>query len=402
MQRAEGGSDEDFSEEEGGKDGVARGGRPLTKLELRRQARAAGDHPLQEAFRKASAKLLKKKLGGAAAGGVCTSCCAGLPGGLQPWPRLPVLLSPYALRKRASCTKCSSQEHHVCRPCAAEEGSSDEGGSEEQDGGSSEDELEGGSGSSEEEQEVESEEGEEEEEEPASDAEAAVGAEEEEEEEQVGGSSEEEQEGSEEDEESEEEEEAPAPATAAAQRRGKATAAAAAAPAAASKPAPPPAGPPGVSADLPYTPPLPESYQAFAKVGCASVGCWAGSCQAPCATASWSCTPSLAHGLALHAHNHTTPCCSGDACPTGPMLGAAVQLAGGRGAADLGELVRRVRVVHAASLNSDSRKRLQLLYGILVQHFASLAGQAGGPPLAHLDALVPHLVELTPQVGGGA
>lgn len=64
---SEGGSDEDFSEEEGGKDGVARGGRPLTKLELRRQARAAGDHPLQEAFRKASAKLLKKKLGGAAA-----------------------------------------------------------------------------------------------------------------------------------------------------------------------------------------------------------------------------------------------------------------------------------------------------------------------------------------------
>lgn len=73
--------------------------------------------------------------------------------------------------------------------------------------------------------------------------------------------------------------------------------------------------------------------------------------------------------------------------------------------------MHRIRVVHAASLNAEHRQGLQLLYGILVQHFASLAGSAslagddvagdGGRrlPLAHLDALVPHLVELTPQVG---
>lgn len=75
-----------------------------------------------------------------------------------------------------------------------------------------------------------------------------------------------------------------------------------------------------------------------------------------------------------------------------------MQLVAGRSAADLGELVRRMRVVHAASLGGDSRKRLQLLYGVLVQHFACLAGAEGTLPMGHLDALVPHLVELTPQV----
>lgn len=50
-----------------------------------------------------------------------------------------------------------------------------------------------------------------------------------------------------------------------------------------------------------------------------------------------------------------------------------LQLAAGRSAADLGELIRRIRVVHAAALNSENRKGLQLLYGILVQ--------VGGPPV---------------------
>ncbi|PRW57304.1 Nucleolar 14 [Chlorella sorokiniana] len=200
-----------------------------------------------------------------------------------------------------------------------------------------EEEEEGGSGSEEEEEEEEA--GRQQRRQQTA---AAAAAEEEQEEEAAGGSSGSEQEeevgsGSEEEgsEGSEEEEEA-------APRGGdKAAAGAPAAPAAAR-----PALPPGVSADLPYTPPMPDSYEAFA------------------------------------------------------------QLAAGRSAADLGELVRRMRVVHAAALNSESRKGLQLLYGILVQHFASLAGgsaevdaAAGSKlPLQHLDALVPHLVELTPQV----
>ena len=50
--------------------------------------------------------------------------------------------------------------------------------------------------------------------------------------------------------------------------------------------------------------------------------------------------------------------------------------------------MRRIRVVHAASLNGENRKRLQLLYGILVQHFASLAGSRGWLPMEQLDALL--------------
>lgn len=40
---------------------------------------------------------------------------------------------------------------------------------------------------------------------------------------------------------------------------------------------------------------------------------------------------------------------------------------------------------------------LQVLYGILVQHFADLAGQAP-LPMAHLDALTGQLLDLTGEV----
>ncbi len=40
---------------------------------------------------------------------------------------------------------------------------------------------------------------------------------------------------------------------------------------------------------------------------------------------------------------------------------------------------------------------MQVLYGILVQHFASLAGQAS-LPTAHLDALAAQLLDLTAEV----
>ncbi len=59
-----------------------------------------------------------------------------------------------------------------------------------------------------------------------------------------------------------------------------------------------------------------------------------------------------------------------------------MQLAAGRSAADLGELVRRMRVVHAAALNSENRKGLQLLYGILVQ--VGRGWMAAGPALQWL------------------
>jgi len=40
---------------------------------------------------------------------------------------------------------------------------------------------------------------------------------------------------------------------------------------------------------------------------------------------------------------------------------------------------------------------LQVLYGILIQHFAMLAGESP-LPLAHLDAMVPLLLPMTAEV----
>ncbi|KAL4451742.1 hypothetical protein ABPG75_007404 [Micractinium tetrahymenae] len=280
------GSEEEGSEEEG------EDGEGLSRLERRRRQRAAGDHPLQEAFRHASAKLLKKH--------------------------------------RAAAGEDLSSEEEEEDEEEGEEGSEDEGESssgleEEQE----EKRLESGSSS-------EDDDDDEEEEEEGLDAKAAAASSDEEavaaDGEQAGGS------GSSSKDEDEEEDGQQEAAAAAGRTQPKAAVAAAPAPPA-TKAAP--ALPPGVSADLPYTPPLPDSYEAFAK------------------------------------------------------------LVEGRSAADLAELIRRMRVVHAASLNGQNRKGLQLLYGILVQHFASLAGGGRGgraPPMAHLDALVQPLLELTPQV----
>ena len=87
--------------------------------------------------------------------------------------------------------------------------------------------------------------------------------------------------------------------------------------------------------------------------------------------------------------------------PYTPSLPASYEelaaAAAGLGPRDLGELVRRMRVCHLAQLSTDNRKSAQLLYGLLVQHFASLAGGTP-PPLGHLDALLPHLLQMTAQV----
>ena len=64
------------SDEEEGDEGEEGGVGGLTKLERRRQQRAAGDHPLQAAFRQASKQLLKKHR--QAAGGA-QNCCSVVP-----------------------------------------------------------------------------------------------------------------------------------------------------------------------------------------------------------------------------------------------------------------------------------------------------------------------------------
>ena len=63
----------------------------------------------------------------------------------------------------------------------------------------------------------------------------------------------------------------------------------------------------------------------------------------------------------------------------------------------VGEMLNRIRAYNAAELSDGGRKKLQILYGCIMQHFMSLANQAE-VSLAALDALVPHLVGLTPFV----
>ncbi|WIA18434.1 hypothetical protein OEZ85_009894 [Tetradesmus obliquus] len=71
-------------------------------------------------------------------------------------------------------------------------------------------------------------------------------------------------------------------------------------------------------------------------------------------------------------------------------------LVGGRPAQQLALAVQRIRVYNAAALATDSKRKLQVFYGILVQHFALLAGQQPCPT-AHLDTLTTVLLQLTPE-----
>ena len=63
----------------------------------------------------------------------------------------------------------------------------------------------------------------------------------------------------------------------------------------------------------------------------------------------------------------------------------------------VGEMLNRVRAYNASALSEDGRKKLQTLYGCIMQHFITLASQPE-VPLESLDALVPHIADLTPYV----
>jgi hypothetical protein len=61
------------------------------------------------------------------------------------------------------------------------------------------------------------------------------------------------------------------------------------------------------------------------------------------------------------------------------------------------EMLNRIRAYKRVALSEDGRKKLQILYGCVVQHFISMAGKPE-ISLSQLDALVPHIVELSPYV----
>lgn len=64
---------------------------------------------------------------------------------------------------------------------------------------------------------------------------------------------------------------------------------------------------------------------------------------------------------------------------------------------EIHEMISRVRAYNAAALTEGGRKKMQILYGCILQHFVSLAGQTP-IPFGKLDALVSHITEMTPLV----
>lgn len=66
-------------------------------------------------------------------------------------------------------------------------------------------------------------------------------------------------------------------------------------------------------------------------------------------------------------------------------------------AGQLQEYIRRIRVCHATSLSTGNKKAMQEVYGIVMQHYASLAHRHPLPSNS-LDALLPHILELTAAV----
>ncbi|CAL8463440.1 g2974 [Coccomyxa elongata] len=74
------------------------------------------------------------------------------------------------------------------------------------------------------------------------------------------------------------------------------------------------------------------------------------------------------------------------------------KLVNGRSAEELSLAIQRIRICSdALALASGNRKKMQVFYGILVQHFAMLAGSVP-LPMDHLDALTVHLLDITGEV----
>ena len=61
------------------------------------------------------------------------------------------------------------------------------------------------------------------------------------------------------------------------------------------------------------------------------------------------------------------------------------------------EMINRIRAYNASALSENGRKKLQTLYGCIMQHFVASAGEEE-ISLGMIDALVPHIIELTPFV----
>ncbi|KAK9825822.1 hypothetical protein WJX74_010755 [Apatococcus lobatus] len=74
-----------------------------------------------------------------------------------------------------------------------------------------------------------------------------------------------------------------------------------------------------------------------------------------------------------------------------------LRLVDGRSNAALAEVVRRIRACNAIPLAAGNRRKIQVFFGILVQHFAMLASQHP-VPTSRLDVLTAALASIVPEV----
>lgn len=142
-----------------------------------------------------------------------------------------------------------------------------------------------------------------------------------------------------------------------------------------------------VGAELPFTPALPDSYEVFAQMAQVKVlhaapqraqhAQRARACARGCIAVRRRHVAEHAQRVQLHAgvpqelsSAHpalgTLPRCR-LSCAGWALVVIPAPALQGLPAADLGELVRRIRAYNAPLLTTEHRKRLQLLYGILVQ-----------------------------------
>ncbi|GAX76160.1 hypothetical protein CEUSTIGMA_g3604.t1 [Chlamydomonas eustigma] len=73
------------------------------------------------------------------------------------------------------------------------------------------------------------------------------------------------------------------------------------------------------------------------------------------------------------------------------------RLVSGRTPEEMLTAIQRIRAFNASVLASESKRKLQVFYGLVMQHFAALAGQVPIPS-EHLDALVGPLLIMTSEV----
>ena len=85
--------------------------------------------------------------------------------------------------------------------------------------------------------------------------------------------------------------------------------------------------------------------------------------------------------------------------PVPASASAFAALVDGRPPAELAEAISRIRKCNHPGLATGNRERLRLFFDILLDYLATLGATTPTVPLAHVDAMIPALLELATEVG---